>query len=239
MSEAEQPTERVFEVDLFESTRPQLAVTELDEDDLTETRLATLIQDAERNGYIGLAATYTINCSLLSLALSTSTRCIVIKFNVTANRRGSTVAPGGFGREVLLKEILSNATFTKAAFFMDSLSAALYLDFGIVITGGVDLSSTSAEERFSTQCYLDVLGGREALCSERVIDLFREDESPSTAVDDQCMQAWAAYTVLSRFSQDELLTMPKVDAHIFSEDVSVYIIACHDAQLIIILYDST
>jgi len=95
------------------------------------------------------------------------------------------------------------------------VSAALFLDHNLRITGSVDLSSSTSTRR-SENALMNALGGEIFLHKGNVVNLFKHEEASMTPVRDTALQAWAAGRAGSLPSMHKILSdIPRIDTKAF------------------------
>ncbi|KAJ7104047.1 P-loop containing nucleoside triphosphate hydrolase protein [Mycena belliarum] len=201
---------------IFKAPHPPILVTPCNETILSREIVEQFLATAD-GGIIGVAPAYGRNCQLFALAFASAENVLVVylarKPPVT---KGKKSAPGA--RELLEDLILCAESHTKFAFRMDILSTSLYLDYGLRMTGAVDLLSAAPERRHSLGALMTVLGGEEGLQKENLITLFEHEENVSAPAADISLQAWTAWRAATLESMSKRLAeIPRIDTRSLSE----------------------
>jgi hypothetical protein len=98
------------------------------------------------------------------------------------------------------------------------VSAALFLDHNLRITGSVDLSSSTSTRR-SENALMNALG-EIFLHKGNVVNLLKHEEASTTPVRDTALQAWAAGRAGSLPSMHKILSdIPRIDTKAFGAQV--------------------
>lgn len=180
---------------IFQLSYPPIHVVSVNEDDLTADPqlIMDFISTAEDDG-IGLAPVYGAKCALTILAFSTLSQVLLVRFASakTKGKKKKKKSHSTPGQCLLRDNILCHPERQKFAFHMDRLSASLFLDLNLRITGGVDLLSSSRSARQSIEAKMNALGGETTLHKTHVITLFKHNETVTTPAKDLALQAWAA-----------------------------------------------
>ncbi|KZP25209.1 P-loop containing nucleoside triphosphate hydrolase protein [Athelia psychrophila] len=157
------------------------------------------------DGVVGLAPIYGSGCVLTTLAMASSTSCLVIKFP----KKPTKLNPG----RILLQDlVLCQSDIQKSAFRMDRLAVSLFLDRHIRITGAVDLLSTGIDDRNSLASILSALGGEITLQKDNVKKIFKRRETALTSIPEVAEQAWAAcHTSCLPSMSKRMLTAARID----------------------------
>ncbi|KZP25208.1 hypothetical protein FIBSPDRAFT_734498 [Athelia psychrophila] len=168
------------------STHPTVHVVAIQEHQLTTQRYILEAFLDTVDGVVGLAPIYGAGCVLTTLAMASSTSCLVIIFP----KKPTKLNPG----RILLQDlVLCQSDIQKSAFRMDKLAVSLFLDRHVQITGAVDLLSTSNDGRNSLSAILSALGGELTLQKDDVQKIFKHREAAQTSIPEAAEQAWAAY----------------------------------------------
>lgn len=183
----------VLQQNIFKEHHPSLHVIPCHENALSEKVVLDFLRTVD--DHIGLAPTYGSNCSLASLAFSSSSQVLLVTFS-TKSQRGKKKNQRSFpGRDLLRDFILcdTNSARPKVAFKMDRLALALYLDFGLRICDAIDLLSVViGAKRQSVAALSQALGGELSLHKANVVALFKHEERKTTPVENTALQAWSA-----------------------------------------------
>jgi hypothetical protein len=177
---------------------------------------------------IGLAPVYGAKCVLSSLAFSTLSQVLVVRFSSAkpkgkkkkkANKTTPHLTPG---KSLLQDNILCHPDRQKYAFRMDKLSASLFLDLNLRMTRGIDLISSSGSGRKSVAAKMNALGGETTLHKSQTIALFKHEETATTPIQDVALQAWAACRAGSLPSLTKALSkLPRIDTRVLGENVCI------------------
>ena len=213
--------------DIFRQSYPSIHVVSLDENALVANPniLGNFLSTSD-DGVIGLAPVYGAKCCLTTLAFSTLSNVLVIRFSSAkpkgkkkrkTNRTTSHLTPG---RKLLQDNIICHPERQKFAFRMDRLSASIFLDLGLRISGGVNLLSSSKSTRQSLDALMNALGGAINLYRENMKALFKHEETATTPIRDVALQAWAACRAGSLKSLSKLQSkIPRIDTQDFGGEV--------------------
>ncbi|KZP07664.1 hypothetical protein FIBSPDRAFT_702899, partial [Athelia psychrophila] len=159
------------------------------------------------DGVVGLAPIYGVGCILTTLAMASSTSCLVINFL----KKTTTSNPGC----MLLQDlVLCQSDIQKIAFRMDRLAVSLFLDRRVRITGAVDLlsASSSNDGRDSLASILSALGGELTLQKDHVKKIFKRRETALTSILEAAEQAWTAcHTSRLPSMSERILKVPRID----------------------------
>jgi hypothetical protein len=183
---------------IFKQAHPPIHVISIDELTLAATpqTLANFLSTAEHeDGVIGLAPVYGAKCVLTTLALSTLSQVMLVRFRsekAKGKKKRKTNTHLTPAQALLRDNILCHPERHKYAFRMDRLSISLFLDLNLRITNGVDLLSASKSARRSIDAAMSALGGETTLHKANMIALFKHEETTTTPVKDLALQAWAA-----------------------------------------------
>ncbi|KAF7316711.1 hypothetical protein HMN09_00404200 [Mycena chlorophos] len=204
------PSSTTFTVNqnLFYQRSPPLRVEVFQASELNKDIFERLNQHALATGqrHVGLAAAYygDNKCILSSLALAASTEVVVINLPRSVTK----------ARKRLIGDFLSSAAFTKAAFHLDTLVAALHYDFRIPLAKGLDLLSVAPlAARESLDAMIKTMGGESEVNKRQVDALFvhRQPEAPLLGKD-LALQAWAAWnTAVSSIMASKFYEIPVID----------------------------
>jgi regulator of nonsense transcripts 1 len=106
---------------------------------------------------------------------------------------------------------------------MDRLSASLYLDQNMRITGGIDLLSASKAGRRSLDAVMTALGGETTLHKSNMVALFKQEETIRTSSRDVALQAWSACRAANLSSLTIILSkIPIIDTLSMEEQVCFF-----------------
>ncbi|KIO15273.1 hypothetical protein M404DRAFT_98989, partial [Pisolithus tinctorius Marx 270] len=180
---------------LFRDRSSQIVFETSTEDSLDARHLCSLLNTVMSEGAIGISASYRSNCQLDAIALSSSSRALVVHLtsgDLSLGGNRSKQKRVIYGRNLLQQQILCNANYQKYAFKMDRIAIALYLDMALCIDGAVDMLSVSLSDRRSLQALMDAMGGELTLHKPSVKALFFNNESCSVSDSVLVHQAWAA-----------------------------------------------
>jgi hypothetical protein len=213
--------------DIFTQSYPSIHVVSLDENALVANpKILGNFLSTSDDGVIGLAPVYGAKCRLTTLAFSTLSDVLLIRFssgnpNGKKKRKTNTTTPHLTpGRKLLQDNILCHPERQKFAFRMDRLAASIFLDQGLRIWGGVDLLSSSKAARRSLDALMNALGGETTLYKDNMKALFKHEETATTPIRDVALQAWAACRAGSHKSLSKLLSkIPTIDTQDFGREV--------------------
>lgn len=196
--------------DIFKETHPSIHVVTVHENAITQQILNCFSGDS----VIGLAPVYGAKCALVTIAISTLSHVLIVHFSSSKGNR-LRLTPG---RILLRDNIFCHPECQKYAFRMDRLSASLFLDQNLRITGGVDLLSLSNNNRRSLNAVMVALGGEVTLNKPAVVALFKHEEAISTPSRDVALQAWAACQA-ANLSSSILWKIPRIDTQHMEDKV--------------------
>lgn len=207
------------EQNIFKDPHPPINVIALDENKLVSSHILQQFLATAGNNTIGLAPVYGTKCRLTTVAFSTSSQCIIVRFLSSKGKKqkkkriANSLMPHLVrGRDLLQNEILCHPERRKYAFRMDKISASLYLDQNMRITDGTDLLSVSEEGRQSLAAVMDALGGVEILHRSEVIALVKYKEGIRTSLEHVALQAWAACRAGNLLSsQTNFVEIPRIN----------------------------
>lgn len=175
----------------YEAPIAPITVEHLPLASLTEKSVSDLIATLDWGRRLGVAASYGEKCCLDALAFSTATRVLLITLDATSK---SAKRP----KKVLRNNLLCDDSLEKHGFFMERLSAALYLDLSLHIRNAFDIKS-GGSKRGCIAAYTHVLGQARSLdlLNESVVERIFADQ-PFTASQTKvfALRAWASYTAV-------------------------------------------
>jgi hypothetical protein len=197
-----------FVQDIFRSSNLTIHVRSCHQAELHEF-LPAFLETIEDN-CIGLAPIYGSKGKLITLAIASESRVIVVKMATRAKKPPKNQVP----------DFLCQPTICKYAFEMDKLSTALFLDCGNHIVAAKDLLSVSTAHRHSLAARLFALGGESILSKEAVKRCFQHEETPRNDPQTVALQAWAACHAAS-FSHIRMLLekIPSINTLVFDKQV--------------------
>jgi regulator of nonsense transcripts 1 len=177
---------------VFKQSHPPIHVNPIHEHDLNQDIVNAFLDTTGADGMIGVAPAYS-KCVLALIAISTSSQVLLVRLPKASNkakkRKNKLLTEG---RRLLRDAFFCNPQHPIAAFRMDRLAVALYLDLALRVTGGVDLLSTGQAERGSLEAIMTTLGGVTNIQKEVVAGLFKHREDISAPERDIALQAWTA-----------------------------------------------
>lgn len=160
---------------------------------------------------------------------------------VTEGKELAEQEPAQFTGRDLLRLVLCDPKYTKAAFKMDKLSAALHLDLGLTIAAGIDLLSTKAatRSRHSLAAIIEVLGGEDEVDKDKLDILFSGNEGPSSQENEiSAMQSWLAFRALSLLQRENTISsIPRIntvdmDSKVGTSNIWAFLVPTDGLQLI-------
>ncbi|KAI0784596.1 hypothetical protein C8Q75DRAFT_689120, partial [Abortiporus biennis] len=166
----------------------------LSDADFTHSLIEDFLESAT-TGIIGISASYSKDCAITVLALSSETYVLHVTLNRSSRRSSAYFkqSPHGQSRMLLQDRILCNDEYTKISLDMHRVATALFYDHGLFISSAVDLQSFSTDRRTSFSTLLKVLGGSEHVNQENVRRVFLHYGSKSDESQNVAIRAWCAW----------------------------------------------
>ncbi|KAF7312419.1 AAA-12 domain-containing protein [Mycena indigotica] len=183
--------------------------------------IKTLLQSAS-DGALGVAPVYGTHSALSKIAFASRTRVLVVIIG----------KPSSLKKDVKSKLApLVTSHLTKAAFRMDSVVAAFFMDLQLLLDGGIDLLSTETKnERESMEALFGVLGSSKQPNQAKARGLFEGYEKAKRTTDRQLAeQAWIAWYIATT-SQSAKVATPIRASAIPTEHLTVLAKLVRDRQ---------
>ena len=155
--------------------------------------LEDFVSEARGGSAVGLAATYTKQGVLKTLAVASADR--VLRLSMLVSGKGSLKGSKGVLRQTLHDKLLTSNALDKLGFDMHIITTALFHDHHLRVTSAVDLQSmySDSKPRQSEHVILGVLGGVDALSNKsKVLSIVRDAYSSNEDLD-VVLRAWAAF----------------------------------------------
>ncbi|KAF7970074.1 hypothetical protein HWV62_25050 [Athelia sp. TMB] len=192
---------------LYKTKHRIVDVVTMLENELTTPSGRRILQDFVDtiDDVVGLAPVYGPGCVLSKLAMSSSTRGLIIQFPKKSTKSNPE-------RRLIQDLVLCQSEIQKAAFHMDKLAVSLFLDRHLRITHAIDILSAVKGDRGSLDAILSSLGGELTLLKENIKKVFKHQESAATSILQAAEQAWAACHVVNLPSMSKrILNIPRID----------------------------
>lgn len=222
MTELPEPL-RVIEQNLLDCRISPIEVYEVPETSLTAEILDEFLGETPALQSIGLSAVYSPKRLLVSLAIASRSRVLLVKMK---EKPSSQVLED---RKLLQDRILCNEHGTCHAFDIAPLAMALFHSHGIKISNGVDLQYVFREEAQSRNPN-DAISAATRIRNysvnrENVVRAFDsdvDDRKTTSWITHAAQRAWIA-SLLSTFTdlEDKLRDIPRVNTAKLSDEVRV------------------